>query len=334
MNPINKNVNRIQPNALIMPTQEFLDDPATFLLNNLTPRRRAVLNQLIYYTLKYKVVDPWQRKLGRISSGITREWTNKTIALLCELRILEKERRSMYQTVYKVSSYFFCPDVRKKLAHLLPALTAFSLALMLCKQRLVADDSKSFTVSKLEFNYLYKSREILVVNTALKMREFMSMEEIRRKTGLNLTTHGVVMLSPFCDDALLYAREYVKTATYIKNTWNCFYSKCIEYHKKNGIEVQWSNYHDLIRRFNIPKDAPLINPSKETESAQSSPIKVTSQSRYKPYVYVPRAPEDVEEKARVLSEWAARPELTDFDRLMGYTDISQRKTPDFLSGKD
>jgi DNA-binding Lrp family transcriptional regulator len=277
-------------------------NPLRFVLT-LSKSQRSILNKILQLQLKYPKLCMKQATLGAYV-GISREWANKCLRLLEEHGCILRNYMHMYINFYKVSSFFFRPEIRRILSGVLPALRYMCLSLLTLIQPSNASIDQKFTHTILEDKYIKRTVERLSIVRETIVTERLSTKSSReshtiakesmkfkreRVDGrpvskqvialtkvLGLTALGQFKFSVFPDEVIDYALAQYKYANNINDPYKWFMRICLDYAKSNGIEPDWFFASDLILQYKINPTGPVTD-NKHKQTVQSIAAQPTDQ---------------------------------------------------------
>ena len=155
---------------IVRPSKLATDDPKRYLAS-LSNNQRKVLDYLIRMSVQYGEVYPTQSTIGK-HVGLARQNVNVVLKELIELGLISSNYRHLKSCVYKLSPFFYIPEIVKKLASVFVALT-LTLGVM----------------TQLRFNKLYLNN-INSLYTTPRMRAREISSNLGQNMDNNFFTYG------------------------------------------------------------------------------------------------------------------------------------------------
>jgi DNA-binding Lrp family transcriptional regulator len=263
--------------------------------------RLDIFKQIAILGIYFRNITASQQYLAD-KAGITREWCCKVVKELERLQLITKVRRRLKNgrddtCVYKLNPVLYSQRVRFMLSNIIPALAILSINLLTLNGvvankyeyiALNAGSEKKFTL-----NYEYNlKRNVTFVGTTIckstdkvqqsrrdvngisdrnKMDKDFSLVVENFKT-LQLTVRGKIELSGYSDAAIMDAQQNYKHSQGLKNPFSWFMSLCHKYTKANGERYDVTKRDQLLIKYEIPQDAPMVTLTPKTERSANVPF--------------------------------------------------------------
>lgn len=275
-------------------------DPYGFF-SSLSETKRKLINEFIRLQNKHGRIFVGQGTLASFL-GVCRETINRNVRELAFLGIIRKEYRHMNTCLYKVSSYLFKSEIKSQLMGLFSALKYFLSVNKLFSFKPHENDDLKNNVTHINikdiyiYNYIYiyifnnyLGRYVLlnirkkcdIINSSKIDKEFhnngdhmekkqfnlpLSYAQINAKNKLSLSQHGIISILQFDDQGITYALNQLRPSKAKREElFRIFCKFAHEWHKNNGVPVNYKRKFDLEKDYPIPAnakytiDAPVIN---------------------------------------------------------------------------
>ena len=236
-------------------------------LEKRTPLKRRIFNKLMWMERCWKIVEPSQEYIAR-KVGCSREYVNKCIKEFIDEGWVSSIYRHRHTSIYMVNDFFKQPHIRKKLAHLLPAIVCFSLSLLQSNMGLSHQSSSSHHINKYFNKYIsiansYIYNPIYVVSK----KEMVMNKSLPNVKGLNLTRYGKIRLSVYPPEAIAYAETELAKGRDIRSPLGFVHSKCKEWCIKHGRKIEWGNKYKFMEEGEtFHEDEPQVENTSATSS--------------------------------------------------------------------
>lgn len=301
--PTNGNLSLIEPRSRmwnpgvtlfdVRPEAKALRYPKAFL-KSLTNSQRKVIDALLALHYSHENIHPTQTYLGQ-AIGLGRQRVNEVIGELIKLGLVASGYRHLKSCVYKLSAYFFIPQVIKKALVIFPFLMAFSAEATQLRFNLRSWSSYVYlqvltnrtTGCKLRTGSTNRVRACATVgfcstdqkngsessivnqpNDGCPVPEFSNKGEdgkpivsdsIRNIRSMRLSLAGQIRLSMYDDRAIDFAEKSMrKTSTKKNNPFAYFCKLCNIWNTQNNTEAKPHVAEANRMRLEIPESAPYL----------------------------------------------------------------------------
>lgn len=310
----NKNRNQLR-NKTFLPNSKIIENVEEFF-HGLTPAQHGVLSQLFYLDGKYEVIYVRQDTIASIL-GVSRQYVNQIIGMLCNVGIIQKTYRHMTSCIYRVSSFFKTRQVKHRLAHIFHVFR-LQLLTLFTKHRKCSSIKKGEKYLGGEGHCKIRSSLERIMNSLTAPDSFENpfspyLEDIA--PALKLTVAGKTRMAAFPDEALRFAVQCFERSRnklrgdYGRWLWSCANNYC----KLNDIKPDWKWSNRLAYHHNVEAEASLTDISLPTVKL---PTKKPKTHVPKPYVSVLPPVEDPEVARKKIEEFKKSPDLSPFARML------------------
>ncbi len=205
--------------------------------------------------------------------GYCRETINRSISRLRSFGIIWTVGGTKQTCLYYLHEFFTKNSTRKNLSSFMRYYVSFSLALLV-----PAPEVTQVKLDVLKTN-LVSSSSIRESNNYADARAREIRHEYEKKESINqkgnaleasarlmklqenfpITTHGLITLSVFPEQAIDHAESMLKKVIMAQQPFGYFLSLCKNYCKANGIEFSWRPYYERKQALSIDNDAPTLD---------------------------------------------------------------------------
>ena len=259
-------------------------------LNNLSEGYRKVFNVYLWFQNRTKDIYVSQAWVSR-KTDLSRKHVNVIVKNLCLWGLLYKWNRYMETCLYSVSSFFFKPEIRKKLSYIFSALIQLPLSWLMASSiqselsplnqysqpEVTLIKGKNLFINSSPSNTSYtsillerdKAREDYSEQEKVTTRKKESMNEEKKlniplseakallKNRLNLTDYGVIDIHKFDDRAIIFALGKIKPSKNKEIEYVMFCKEAHQWHKDNGVMRRYQDRDFLEKTFPIPAGAKM-----------------------------------------------------------------------------
>lgn len=248
------------------PVRHVVDNLEDFM-RALTPVSHKILEYLFWMNKKHSIIYPTQERIAR-NVGASRQYVNKILGELHGLGIIQLHYRHLTSSTYRVSLFFKNTFIRSRLSHLFKVFYVESLSLL----TQVIYNNKMNSNKRVK-SYNFPSKISNVCQSIGNVLEFiMDNATFKRNSNpfspylsqiasrMRLTLAGLVRLSVFPDEALLYMFEKYKNAEHrLKGDYGLWLWKCAhEYCRINNIHPDWKFGWNLKEAYSIQAETCMI----------------------------------------------------------------------------
>ena len=150
------------------------------IISYLSRGAQFVLNEVIWYSLKYRFAYPTQVTIAK-NTGYCREYVNRLIGVLVSLGVIKKHSRGFKRSrSYTISKWFLRSEIYLKLQDVLPALKALRKPNV--THKIFREDILNISV---QLDSLSHERELDSLSTKREEPKIETVGDLFRKLGLD-----------------------------------------------------------------------------------------------------------------------------------------------------
>lgn len=269
-----------------------------------------IVNYFIRSTDRYEHVYPSVKTIAR-EVGCHERTVHNHLPILEKIGILKHTYEHRHSSTYQLNVLLFTYinlfkekfKALKRVIHLSIRYPKVSAILRCIKRAFRIDSLTQFlgsicrplrktltSLKKSTVSLLTREREVVLsgeerktFGLKIKVRRRRDMEQVqitpmlqKVTKRLSLSKAGQLKLILFPDQALEYALQKLTPTT----SFNSFFIKAMDYCKDNNLEPDWAYHYEMMKKYNIPKDAKLVRTKTPTPTTFTAKETLKDSTRF------------------------------------------------------